>query len=98
MAGDHGAPAIRCVTGSCAYGHVDPAAGQRDEIYQCRVLRLWFMISQVSNVSLLAAGPLAERFGLNPPLYEFCGLASVVLERSGCGGEEGVWGHFSANG
>lgn len=50
-----------------------------DENYRSRVMGLWFMISQISNVSLLAIGPLAERFGLNPPLYVFCALAGGVL-------------------
>ncbi len=39
--------------------------GNVNEAYRSRVMGLWFMVSQVSNVSLLAIGPLAERFGLS---------------------------------
>ena len=73
--------------------------GNVDETYRSRVMGLWFMVSQVSNVSLLAIGPLAERFGLNPPLYVFCGLASVVLGVFWVRvGRKGLAGHFSAHG
>ena len=69
--------------------------GNVDETYRSRVMGLWFMVSQVSNVSLLAIGPLAERFGLNPPLYVFCGLASVVLGVFWVRvGRMGLGGHF----
>ena len=72
--------------------------GNVDETYRSRVMGLWFMVSQVSNVSLLAIGPLAERFGLNPPLYVFCGLASGVLAVFWVRvGRKGLGGHFSAN-
>ena len=73
--------------------------GNVDEAYRSRVMGLWFMVSQVSNVSLLAIGPLAERFGLNPPLYVFCGLASGVLAVFWVRvGRKGLAGHFSAHG
>ena len=35
--------------------------------------------SQQSNLLLLVAGPLAERYGLNPPIYGVCLLALVAL-------------------
>ena len=36
-----------------------------DEAFRSRVIGLWFMVSQLSNLSLLAVGPLAERYGLD---------------------------------
>jgi predicted MFS family arabinose efflux permease len=50
-----------------------------EEAYRSRVMGLWFMVAQISNISLIAIGPLAERFGLNPPLYVFLGLAVLTL-------------------
>jgi MFS family permease len=50
-----------------------------DDAYRSRVIGLWFLVSQFSNVSLLAVGPLAERFGLNVPVYGFSSIALLVL-------------------
>ena len=36
-----------------------------DENYRSRVMGLWFMVSQLSNLLLLAVGPLAQRYGLD---------------------------------
>ena len=49
------------------------------EAYRSRVMGLWFMVSQLSNLLLLVAGPLAERFGLDPPIYGVCLLALAAL-------------------
>lgn len=38
-----------------------------------------FLAAQFSNVSLPAIGPLAERFGLNPPLYVCLSFTWAVL-------------------
>ena len=37
------------------------------------------MVSQLSNVALLAVGPLAEWFGLNVPIYGFSTPAFLAL-------------------
>ena len=50
-----------------------------DEHYRSRVMGLWFMVSQLSNALLLAVGPLAQRYGLDAPIYAVCGLALVAL-------------------
>ena len=50
-----------------------------DESYRSRVMGLWFMISQLANFMLLAVGPLAERFGLDAPIYGVCALALLAL-------------------
>ena len=50
-----------------------------DEGYRSRVMGLWFMVSQLANLSLLAVGPLAERFGLDAPIYGVAALALVAL-------------------
>jgi len=50
-----------------------------DEALRSRVMGLWFMLSQLSNLLLLAVGPLAERFGLDAPLYAVCALCLVAL-------------------
>ena len=49
------------------------------EGYRSRVMGLWFMVSQLANLSLLAVGPLAARFGLDAPMYGVAGLALVAL-------------------
>ena len=50
-----------------------------EEGYRSRVMGLWFMVSQLANVSLLAVGPLAERFGLDAPIYGVALLALIAL-------------------
>ncbi len=50
-----------------------------DEAYRSRVMGLWFMVSQATNLSLLAVGPLAEQYGLDAPMYAVAGLAAVAL-------------------
>lgn len=54
-----------------------------DEAFRSRVMGLWFMVSQLSNLSLLAVGPLAERFGLDAPIYgvSALGLAALLVFR-----------------
>jgi MFS family permease len=51
---------------------------QVDEQYRSRVLGLWFMVSQLANLTLLAIGPLATRFGLDAPLQAMCGLSLIA--------------------
>ena len=50
-----------------------------EEGYRSRVMGLWFMVSQLANLSLLAVGPLAERFGLDAPIHGVAALALVAL-------------------
>ena len=50
-----------------------------DEAFRSRVMGLWFMVSQLSNLSLLAVGPLAERYGLDAPLHVVSGMALVAM-------------------
>jgi len=50
-----------------------------DEAFRSRVMGLWFMVSQLSNLSLLAVGPLAERYGLDAPLHGVSAMALVAL-------------------
>ena len=50
-----------------------------DENYRSRVMGLWFMVSQLSNLLLLAVGPLAQRYGLDAPIYGVTGLALIAL-------------------
>ena len=54
---------------------------QVEDAYRARVMGLWFMVSQLSNLLLLVVGPLAERFGLDGPMYTVaaCTLAALVF-------------------
>ena len=45
-----------------------------EEHYRSRVMGLWFMVSQLANLTLLAIGPLAGRYGLDAPLQALCGI------------------------
>jgi MFS family permease len=50
-----------------------------EESYRSRVMGLWFMVSQLSNLMLLAVGPLAERYGLAAPIHGVSAMAFVAL-------------------
>jgi MFS family permease len=52
---------------------------QVEDAYRARVMGLWFMVSQLSNLLLLLVGPLAERFGLDAPIYAVTALALLAL-------------------
>ena len=50
-----------------------------EESYRSRVMGLWFMVSQLSSLLLLAVGPLAERYGLDAPMHGVSAVALVAL-------------------
>jgi MFS family permease len=50
-----------------------------EESFRSRVMGLWFMVSQLSNLLLLAVGPLAERYGLDAPIYGVSAMALMAL-------------------